>query len=92
MMNTAFGLKLKYFNGPLISRREILQALPIRSTGLTILAESKVRMIRQGRSYVELPFTHAHRSSGRSTALRFESIKAVVKAVGSLYRDVYWRK
>ena len=90
LMNTAFGMRLKYFNGPLIGRRDLLQALTIRSSGLTILAECKVRLIKQGCSYLEVPFSHLPRHSGRSTALRLKSIKAVIVAVICLYRDLYW--
>jgi glycosyltransferase involved in cell wall biosynthesis len=92
LMNTAFSMKLKYFNGPFIGRRKQLQELAIRSKGLTVLAECKVRLIKKGCSYVEIPFTYIRRSSGRSTALSLKSIKAVTLAVGSLYRDVYWKK
>jgi len=92
LMNAAFNMRLKYYNGPFIGRRDLLQALTIRSQGLTILAECKVRLIKKGCSYKEIPFTHIPRRGGRSSALRLKSIKAVIEAMGSLYGDVYWRK
>lgn len=90
VMNAAFNTRLKYFNGPFIARREILQPLTIKSTGLTILAECKVRLIREGRSYLEVPFTHIPRRGGRSSALQLKSIKAAIGAVSLLYLDIYW--
>jgi len=92
LMNAAFNMRLKYFNGPLVARRQLLQSLSVQSTGLTILAECKVRLIKRGCSYLEIPFTYTARSQGRSSALRPKSIKAVVGAMSSLYRDIYCKK
>jgi glycosyltransferase involved in cell wall biosynthesis len=92
LMNALFGMNIKYFNGCLICRRDILQSLTMRSRGLTVLAECKVRLIKQGYSYLEIPFIHVPRRGGRSTALSFKSIKTVIKAVGYLYKDIYWKK
>jgi glycosyltransferase involved in cell wall biosynthesis len=89
MMNAVFQMRLKYFNGPFIGRRDLLQTLTIRSSGLTVLAECKVKLIKQGYSYQEIPFTYVRRSGGRSTALRLKSIKAVISAVGGMYKDIY---
>jgi hypothetical protein len=92
LMNAAFSMDLKYFNGPFIGRRDQLQGLTIQSKGLTVLAECKIRLIKKGSTLVEIPFKYIRRSAGRSTALSLKSIKAVTTAVGSLYSDVYWKK
>lgn len=92
LMNLLFGMNLKYFNGCFIARRDILQPLVIRSLGLTVLAECKVKLIRQGYTCLEIPFVHVPRVGGRSTALTFKSIKAALAAVLLLCRDVYGRK
>lgn len=91
MMNTVFQMNLKYFNGPFIGRRQLLQGLSIRSKGLTVLAECKVKLIKRGCSWREIPFTYVRRTGGRSTALRLKSIKAVLAAVGGMYKDIYWK-
>ncbi len=92
LINVLFGLRVRYFNGPFIARREDLQALTLRSTGLTALAECKVKMLKKGCSIREIPFIYVHRTGGRSSALRFKSIKAAIAAVGLLYHDVHWEK
>ena len=89
LLNSLFGMRLKYFNGPFIVRREDLQALTIRSKGLTVVAECKIKLIKQGHSFLEIPFEHIPRQKGRSTALSFKSLKAVTSAVVRLYRDIY---
>jgi len=50
-MNIIFGLKLKYYNGAFICRRDLLQSIPIKSTGLAALAECIVRLLRAGKSF-----------------------------------------
>lgn len=92
MMNALFNMRLKYFNGLFIGRRDLLQPLTLRSGGLTVLAECKVRLIKKGHSYLEVPFIHVPRQCGASTALRWKSIKAVVAAVFFLHKDIYWAK
>lgn len=89
-MNIIFGLNMKYFNGPYVTRREILQPLHIRSNGLTVLAECKVKLMRQGYTCKEIPFTHVQRQKGKSSALSYKSIKAAFIAVWDLVRDVYF--
>jgi glycosyltransferase involved in cell wall biosynthesis len=88
LMNTLFGMNLKYFNGCFISHRKLLQSLNLHSQGLTALAECKVKLIRQGHSYLEIPCIHVPRRGGRSTALSFKSIAASVEAVLLLYREI----
>ena len=92
LMNIVFNMRLRYFNGYFIGRRDLVQALTVRSSGLTILAECKVRLIKKGCSYLEIPFVHTPRHCGASTALRFKSIKEVIAAVLCLHRDMYWRR
>jgi hypothetical protein len=65
--------------------------LNIRSNGLAVVAECKVKLIKQGHSFKEIPFTHKPRQKGRSTALSIKSLKAVTSAVYWLYRDIYWQ-
>ena len=89
LMNIVFRLRMRYFNGPFITRRDILQVLNIRSTGLTVLAECKVKLMRQGYTCMEIPFIHVRRQKGKSSALRLKSIKAACVAVWHLYWDVY---
>ena len=92
LMNIAFNMRLRYFNGYFIGRRDLIQALTVRSSGLTILAECKVRSIKKGCSYLEIPFVHVPRHRGTSTALCFKSIKEVTVAVFCLHGDIYRRQ
>lgn len=92
VMNTLFGLKLKYYNGAFICRRQLLQSIPIKSTGLAALAECIVRLLKKGVSWQSIYFEHAGRRHEQSKAFNFKSINAVSATIGMLIMDIYWPK
>lgn len=71
------GQRLKYFNGAVLHRTELLKELPIHTNGFGYQAEILVRLLKQGRSWLELPTEIMYRPFGRSKALRFSSVKHV---------------
>ncbi len=91
-MNCLFGMQLRYFNGPFICRCELLSSLPLRSPGLTVVAETKIRLIKKGHSYKEIPFQHIGRRGGKSTALRFKNVVTVISVVAVLWKEIYLTK
>jgi glycosyltransferase involved in cell wall biosynthesis len=89
LMNTLFGLHLKYYNGAFICRRELLQSVPIKSTGLAALAECIVRLLRKGVAWRAVDFDHVGRKHEKSKAFSFRSVKAVLITIGILIKDEY---
>lgn len=89
LMNALFGLNLKYYNGAFICRRELLQTIEIKSTGLAALAECLVRLIKRGVSFRSIYFEHAGRRFQQSKAFNFKSIKAVLTTIIILINDIY---
>ncbi len=90
LMNTLFGLKLKYYNGAFICRRQLLQTIPIKSTGLAALAECIVRLLKRGDvSWRPIYFVHAGRRHEQSKAFNLKSINAVAATVFFLLLDIY---
>ena len=90
IMNILFGLNLKYFNGAFICRTSMLQAIPIKSTGLAALAECIVRLLKQGVSWRAIYFEHVGRRHGKSKAFDLKNIHAVSKTIWVLWRDIYF--
>lgn len=88
-MNILFGMKLKYFNGFFITKREILSSIPLTSDGHTLLSEIKVRLIKKGYSYKEIPFIHTKRLHGETKAFRIKNIIATIKTIIDLAHDIY---
>lgn len=74
ILNWLFRLKLRYFNGPFICRTKFITNIPLTSTGMDIFAEAKIRMLKKGCSYHDVPFIHTGRKTGTSAALKPISI------------------
>ena len=89
-MNCIFGLKLEYYNGAFICRRELLKSISIKSTGLAALAECLVRLLKAGCSFKPIYFEHTGRKHEKSKALNMKSIKAVFMTIVILVKDIYW--
>jgi glycosyltransferase involved in cell wall biosynthesis len=89
LMNTLFGLNLKYYNGAFICKRDLLQTIDIKSTGLAALAECLVRLINRGIAYRWIYFEHAGRRFEQSKAFNVKSIQAVLTTIIFLVRDIY---
>jgi hypothetical protein len=88
LVNLLFGLRLRYFNGPCVHRRVLLQAVPMRTHGFAYMAAILVRLIRSGHSYVEVPMRLQIRQHGRSKAFKPRNIVSVLIAIARLFWDV----
>jgi glycosyltransferase involved in cell wall biosynthesis len=90
-MNIMFGVHLRYFTGPYILKTELVRSYPLKTQGFTIYAELKIRPIRDGHSYKEIPFDHIGRAHGNSKALSLKSIWRTVSAILWLWVDLVKR-
>ena len=88
LMNFLFGLRLTYFNGPTIQRREVIQNVKITTNGFAFLSEIMVRLIRSGHSYIQIGTPIRDRQHGSSSALRPKNVISVFKTVSMLFWDV----
>lgn len=84
LMNILFGLNLKYYNGSFICRTGALKGIPLTSKGFAIYAEAKVRLIRRGLTYNQIPFDHIGRKYGVSKAVSLRSVVHSLQTIGSL--------
>ncbi len=89
LMNAIFRLHLKYYNGYFICRRDLLEKISLFSEGFTIFAEVKVKLIKKGVTFVELPYKTAPRLKGNSKALRFKNIVQTILFIPQLFKDIY---
>lgn len=88
LVNRLFGLRLRYFNGPCVHRRVLLQVVPMRTHGFAYMAAILVRLIRSGRSYVEVPMRLQIRQHGQSKAFKPKNIVSVLTTIASLFWEV----
>jgi glycosyltransferase involved in cell wall biosynthesis len=83
LLNALFSLRLRYYNGLPVHRREFLLHVDPLSTGFAFQAEVLVKLLTAGCSYVEVP-VEAAANAQRSTALRWRNIKDVTLTLAHL--------
>ncbi|HZQ74384.1 MAG TPA: glycosyltransferase family 2 protein [Burkholderiales bacterium] len=54
ILNTLFGLRLRYYNGLPVHRRDLLQKIAIKSGGFGFQAEILIKLLRSGCTFVEV--------------------------------------
>ena len=92
LVNTVFGLRLRYFQGPCIYPTPLARGLPKTAGGFYFLTEMLVHAVRAGYSYVEVPLTHRDRSHGRSKAVSARNILKALRAVFRLWWSIHVQK
>lgn len=92
LVNTLFGLRMRYFQGPCIYQTPLARRLPKTAGGFYFLTEMLVHAVRAGYSYVEVPLTHQDRSHGRSKAVSVRNVLKALRAIAILWRVIHIRK
>ena len=87
LLNSLSGLKLKYYNGLPVHRRENLEKIAITSGGFGFQAEVLVKLIRSGSSFVEVG-VHGAEKTNRSSALRMRNWISVARTFHHLVREI----
>ncbi|MEK6791998.1 MAG: glycosyltransferase family 2 protein [Deltaproteobacteria bacterium] len=88
IINTLFGLRLKYYNGTCVIRAALLKKCPLKTWGFAYMAAIVVRLIKSGASYIETGVDIKPRDTGRSKAFAPKNMVSVFKAVFMLFWDV----
>jgi dolichol-phosphate mannosyltransferase len=88
LLNTLFGLRLKYYNGLQVHRTALVRSVGGKSSGFGFQAEILVKLIRAGRSYVQVGVKGAEKAN-RSSALKWKNVVSVSRTLGSLFVQVY---
>lgn len=88
LVNVLFGLRVRYYNGPCVHRRELLLPVPMQTHGFAYMASILVRLIRSGHTYVEVPMPLQARQHGRSKAFRPRNVVSVLATLGRLFWEV----
>lgn len=88
LLNGMFWLDVRYYNGAVLHRTDLLRTIEIRTDGFAYQAEAVVKLIARGASYTQCEVTIQERAAGRSSALSFRNQVTVLKTVLHLLRDV----
>lgn len=85
VMNAAFGMRLRYYQGPCVYPTAVVRRIPSGAGGFFFLAEILIRALRSGCGYVEVPLTHQERAHGSSKAVSLGNMRAALVMIGRLW-------
>lgn len=92
LINTLFGLKLRYFNGPVIHERSLIQSIVIHTDSFAYQSEALIKLIRLGHTYEEMGMFLKGRKGGKSKAFHLKNVFRVLKSIVQLFNEIHCRK
>lgn len=87
-LNLLFGLKLKYYNGYFICKSNLLKNISFDANSFAIFAEIKIRLIKKGISYEEIPFEYVGRKYGKSKSISITNMRKTIGDVLALWWEL----
>ncbi len=88
-LNFLFNLRLNYYNGPVIHKREIIKSVHLSTDSFAFQIEALVKLVKSGHSFIQVGMFLKEREYGKSKAFRFKNIIGVLKTVIILFLDIY---
>ena len=88
ILNFLFGNHIKYYNGPNVYKRELVNKVPISTNGFAFQVEILTRLLRSGHSYVEAGMKICERTHGSSKALYPKNVLSVLSTIARLYWEL----
>lgn len=93
LLNTLFGLRVRYYNGTVIHRTANLKGLSIKTSSFAYQAEILIRLLCAGKSFVEVPIRIEPPKEGRrSRAFRWKNMMQVGRTLYLLFVDIRLRR
>ena len=88
LINLLFGRGLRYYNGTYLCRTVDLRQIIIRTDSFAYQCEVLLKLLRNGRSYVEVPIQINPKPGAPSKALRIHNLVNIVKAICQLVVEI----
>lgn len=92
ILNVLFRLRLRYYNGSVLHKTEIINSIDIKTDSFAYQAEALVKLIKKGHPYVEVGVNIQLRPTGGSKALHWKNIVRVSTTIFDLTREIYFSK
>ena len=87
IINTLFGLRVRYYNHSVVFPRDVLRTISINTDGFAYQAEALVKLLKAGYTYTEVGVQDVPRVEGSSSALKPNNLLNVFRAIWGLMRD-----
>jgi glycosyltransferase involved in cell wall biosynthesis len=91
LINILFLKNIRYYNGPGVFPTEYTRTMPeVHSRGFAFMAPIILRLIRRGRSYIEVGIKLQPRLYGKPNISSLQNIFSVLKMLARLLPDIYF--
>jgi glycosyltransferase involved in cell wall biosynthesis len=87
LLNVLFGLRLHYYNGPTVNRRDLIKSVKVTSHGFDFQAQILLRLIRQKHSFVQVGIILEPRQHGKSS-LSLPKMLKVAQIIPKIFWDI----
>lgn len=89
ILNSLFGLKIRYYNGASIFPVCLLKTISIQAEGHGFFAEIVIKVLKKDISYLQLPFVHRPESQSPSKAISLKNLYHIAKIILALWVEYY---
>ncbi len=87
IMNVLFGLRIRYYNGPIIAKTSERKTIFVNTDGVASLAEVTTTLLKRGLSYMEVPIELSPEKKGLNLKTLKRNFPDVLKAI----LPFFWR-
>lgn len=90
IINAAFGLNMKYYNGMCYFKTKVIKKVPVSTYGFSYMTEILVKMLKSNPDikFIEVPLVNRVREHGASKAFRLKNVASVFKTFLTLFWEV----
>lgn len=90
IINAAFGLNMKYYNGMCYFKTSMIKNVPVSTFGFAYMTEILVKMLKSNPTikFIEVPLINRVREKGASKAFRIKNVASVFKTFLTLFWEV----
>lgn len=89
ILNLLFGLRMKYYNGANVYRRNLLSRVPMNSKGYGLFAEILIRLVKSGHDYSEVGMHNRERPGAHANSKAFKLRNWI--RVGRFALTLFWQ-
>jgi len=92
VLNTIFGLRLRYYNGTVLHKSKIVNSIEIKTDSFAYQAEALIKLIKSGHSFIEVGVNIGKRTSGSSKMFELKNIINIAKSIFNVSLEVYFQE
>ena len=89
LLNVSFGLNLRYYNHSVLHRRDLLEAVQIRTSSYAFQAEAIIKLLRSGCSYVEVEVEDRFEADAPTKTFSLSNVFGVACFLATTLYDVH---